>query len=122
MIDLLKINYIPVLFALICTVSQPCYCQQINIHSIHTLRQTGSDCGYTLNGGHMRGSRAKLLSTDNFGPEGIYPKTVHITDAYLETESLCQINSDPDIDIFFFGTFNKQDAIPFSSSEIDSLY
>ena len=58
--------------------------QTINIHSIDDDRMQAGDNGYTLNGQHMRSSStAKLTDTTNFGPTGMYPKSVTITNGYL---------------------------------------
>ncbi len=99
--------------------------QTITIHSISQDRQVGGDYGYTLNGQHMNtASRIKLLSPKNFGPAGIYPKTVSITDGYSLSGSLVEVHKLPKGDLFFVGTFNSLDPTmePFTSAEVDTLY
>ena len=112
------------LIALLCFRDAEVFCQTLNIHSITTVRQTGGDNGYTLDGGLMVNSRDKLLSTINFGPTGNYHKSVVITDAYGTTGSLEQVTSLPLNDVFFFGSFNLLEPTlrPFTTAEIDSLY
>jgi hypothetical protein len=100
-------------------------CQSITLHSIADARQTGGDNGYTMDGSRMMlFSRPKLLSPGNFGPSGIYPKNVFIIDGYQTSGSLTQISAVPTTDMFFFGTFDRQEASlqTFTTAEIDSLY
>jgi hypothetical protein len=101
-----------------------CFAQDININSIHTGRELSGDGGYTLDGAYMIYSRAKLLDSQNFGPSGTYPHTVHITDGYSTSGSLTQVVNVPENEIFFFGAFNMSDAglVQFTTDEIDSLY
>jgi hypothetical protein len=99
--------------------------QYVVIHSITTARGNSGDAGYTLDGSKMvTGARIKLLNPANFGPSGIYPKTVVIYDEYVTPGSLQEVFDLPYEDIFFFGSFNKYDQTlqPFGGSEIDSLY
>jgi hypothetical protein len=96
--------------------------ETIHIHSISNDRMPGGDgdVGYTLDGLRMIGARAKLLNPANFSPTGTYSKQIEITDDF-EVESISSI---PDIDLFYFGTFNKNNTslIPFEDTEIDSLF
>lgn len=97
---------------------------QINIHSITYQRQPNAG-GYTLDGYDMNtSSRVKLLSTNNFGPGGVYSKPVNIVDGFLTSNSLTQVSNFPYTDLFFFGTFDKSDntLVQFTNEEIDSLY
>ena len=72
----------------------------------------------------MAAPRAKLLNPANFGPQGIYPKSIVITDAYATYGSLTQVTQLPYDQVFFFGAFNLNDPLigQFSAAEIDSLY
>lgn len=100
------------------------FCQTVTIHSITHSRQTNGG-QYTLDGGEMStGARQKLLSPANFGPTGTYTKSVTILDAYGTSGSVSAVSSLPYSDLFIFGAFDKLDAtlIPFTYSEIDSLY
>jgi len=101
------------------------FSQTININSITWSRQSSGDNGYTLDGSsRMAGSRVKLLDANNFGASGTYSKTILIYDGYGTTGSLTQIASLPVNNIFFFGSFIKNDASTqqFTSTEIDSVY
>lgn len=101
-----------------------CLSQTINIHSISHNRQSNGG-HYTLDGAQMSSAgRLKLLSDTNFGTGGIYPKFVNIVDGYTTSNSLTQVFSLPNDNIFFFGTFDKSEStlIQFTSMEIDSLY
>ncbi len=97
----------------------------IRIHSITNDRQPNGESGYTLDGGAMIDhSRPKLLNTALFGPSGTYTKSISITDGYGLVADLIPITSATDIDLFYFGSFNKPDftANEFLPEEIDSLY
>lgn len=99
--------------------------QNINLYSISQTRQALGDNGYTLNGKWMNTSaRAKLLNPFNFGPQGIYPKSIAIVDTFGTTGSLEETVNLPYGSLFYFGFFNILDwiTVPFSESEIDSLY
>lgn len=98
--------------------------QKITIYSIDNARQPGGDNGYTLNGGQMSDARSKLLNTNLFGSNGVYPKTISIVDTFSTSGSLKNIASVSGIDLFFFGTFNTHDPslVQFTTAEIDSLY
>jgi len=100
--------------------------QTLHINSITTLRQTGTgDNGYTLDGPMMStSSRRKLLEPVNFSPSGTYHKPVEITDSYGTSGSLSQAAALPKDHIFFFGSFNQNDAYlrPFTPQELNDLY
>jgi len=98
--------------------------QTIDVHSI-SERQPVGDNGYTLDGAHMnQSSRVKLLDITNFGPSGVYPKSVSITDGYDTAGSLINVSMLSPESIFFFGSFDtwSPTTIPFSNQELDSLY
>lgn len=98
--------------------------QTINVHSI-SERQTAGDNGYTLDGEYMiQSSRTKLLNLNYFGPTGVYPKTVSITDGYDTTGSLVNVSTLSPYSVFFFGSFDTSNpsTIPFSNQELDTLY
>ena len=104
-------------------------CQSIHIQSIANDRQIAEigtgDNGYTLDGIRMaQTSRLKLLSPDNFGINGIYPKSVALIEKYAESGSLEQATNIPIDHIFFFGAFSPIDPNinDFTQGEIDSLY
>ncbi|MFY9307442.1 MAG: gliding motility-associated C-terminal domain-containing protein [Bacteroidia bacterium] len=108
-----------------CTVSLKVFSQTVYINSISTSRQSNGDNGYTLDGLRMTaGSRPKLLNPNNFSLTGIYPKNVLIFDGYSTSGSLNTVSNIPLNNIFFFGSFNKNDIStqPFTLDEIDSLY
>ena len=123
-------NFIPILVMIITlmlhldkTISQDL--QFISLHSISTARQIGGDSGYTLDGPRMEGAREKLTNPSNFGDGGTYPKFVSITDGYAAEGTLTQIGqADPPIDIFYFGTFNIDNAglTQFTDAELNTLY
>ncbi len=99
--------------------------QTLNIHSIDDSRMWAGDYGYTLNGGYMiYGSTSKLNDTSNFGPTGTYPRTISITNGYATSGALENISSVPDIDLFYFGSFDKNNfwLFQFTDAELDSLY
>ncbi|HOZ87112.1 MAG TPA: gliding motility-associated C-terminal domain-containing protein [Bacteroidia bacterium] len=98
--------------------------QTIELHSITTRRQPSGDGGYTFDGDKMADSRAKLLNPASFGQNGIYAKTISISDGYELSGSLTEVTRLPAHDLFFFGFFNKLDQSiePFTSDEVDSLY
>lgn len=123
-IDKMKIIIILVLLTALSPTIENGFSQNINIHSVSFLKQTGGDSGYTLDGQRMLDSRAKALNTNNFGSSGIYPKQIAITDGYYNTGSLSSINGISGIDIFFFGAFvkNEPSFLPITNDEIDSLY
>ncbi len=101
------------------------YAQTINLHSIDNSRMIAGDFGYTLNGQYMMYTAAlKLTDTTNFGPTGTYPKSVVITNGYGTSGSLENISSVPDIDLFYFGSFDKNNfwMQQFTDAELDSLY
>lgn len=101
------------------------YAQSINIHSITTTRMSGGDNGYTLNGSHMNSSSApKLWRTINFSATGTYPKKVSIINGYGNSNDLAGISNVGNIDLFFFGGFEKNNSslIQFTNAELDSLY
>lgn len=100
------------------------YPQQIHLHSVSDRREPLGSAGYTLDGYFMQSSRGKLLFADNFGSLGIYPKSVVITDGYTHKGDLMKLSTTPDVDLFFFGAFNKNDMTinPFTREEIDSFY
>lgn len=104
-----------------------CYAQsEISvIHSISDARMQLGDHGYTLDGPTMLSSSAcKLLEPINFSPIGTYPNTLTIVNGYVDSNSLASINTISDIDLFFFGGFDKNNAslIPFTETELDSLH
>ena len=83
------------------------------------------DNGYTLDGIWMMGSADKILNTNNFGPNGTYsPQILSIISDYSTSNSLSTINNIQNIDLFFFGSFDKNNSslIPFTNTELDSLY
>ncbi|MBV6655449.1 MAG: T9SS type A sorting domain-containing protein [Mameliella sp.] len=99
--------------------------ETIQLHSVSIDRQLEGETGYTLNGENMNeSSRLKLLNPNNFGPGGTYEKTIEITDDYGLANDLITIGQNPDIDLFYFGSFNLPDFAdnPFTAEEIDSLY
>jgi hypothetical protein len=99
--------------------------QTLNIHSIDDSRMWAGDYGYTLNGMHMiYGAAVKLSDTSNFSPAGTYPKNVTITSAYATSGSLENISGVQDIDLFYFGSFDKNNfwLYQFTDAELDSLY
>lgn len=101
------------------------FSQSINLHSISTERMPFGDSGYTLDGGQMIStSTEKLLDEANFGPNGTYPKSINLTHAYAFSGDLEFISEVEDIDLFFFGTFDKNNSSinSFTEAEIDSLY
>jgi len=121
----MKPSHLTIICLFGCFLTEKAICQNISIHSISTVRQTSGDNGYTLDGFRMtEGSRQKLLNPNNFGPRGIYPKLVSISDNYGTTGSLTQVYKLPLNSIFFFGSFNKLDSSTqqFTSDEIDSLH
>ena len=96
-----------------------------NIHSISDDRMPLYDHGYTLDGLMMNMSSAnKVLSSDNFGPNGTYSQSFSIISGYSTSNSLAAITSNSNIDLFFFGSFDKNNPsfIPFTNSELDSLH
>lgn len=121
----MKILYFQLLLALAISGSNLLQSQTINLHSISNERMPGGDTGYTLDGSQMvNSSTAKLLDASNFGPSGTYPKAINITHAYENSGDLESIASAGEIDLFFFGTFEKNNfsLVQFTSAEIDSLY
>lgn len=113
------------LFIFLTTCESLLQAQSINLHSIANSRMPFGDAGYTLDGIQMiNTSTAKLLDENNFGPAGTYPKTINITHAYENSGDLESISSAGQIDLFFFGTFDKNNfsILEFTSEEIDSLY
>jgi len=99
--------------------------QTINMHSIDNSRMCAGDYGYTLNGMYMiYGSTTKLIDTTNFGPTGTYPRNIIITDGFATSGSLENISNVPDIDLFYFGSFDKNNfwLYQFTEAELDSLY
>ena len=114
---------IPCLFPLFFSLSAQS--DTLNIHSVTIDRQPVGETGYTLNGAAMFDySRQKLLNPINFGDTGVFPKSISITDAYGFAGDLAEISTIPDIDLFYFGSFNIPDFPdqPFLAEEIDSLY
>lgn len=95
----------------------------INIHSITTNRQPLADGGYTLDGLQMVNARAKLLDVSNFGTSGTFGKTISIVDAYATTGSLESIGDSTNIDLFYYGIFDKINFSleTFSEAELDSF-
>jgi hypothetical protein len=100
------------------------YTQIIHLHSVSDMRDPLGSAGYTLDGYFMQSSRGKLLFPSNFGSSGIYPKSVMIMDGYTHKGDLMKLSSATDVDLFFFGAFNKNDMTnnPFTREEIDSFY
>lgn len=121
--NFMKFSFLIVLSTLVQGIPKA-WCQQINLYSISTARQTSGDNGYTLDGAFMVSSRQKLLNANNFGSAGIYPRQIVITDTFSTTGSFTSINQMPGIDILFFGSFNKIDATfkSMTAEELDSLY
>ena len=96
-----------------------------NIHSVSNDRMPLYDHGYTLDGEMMNMSSAnKVLNPNNFGPNGTYSQTYSIISDYSSSNSLAAINSIDGVDLFFFGSFdiNNPSLIPFTNTELDSLY
>ena len=96
-----------------------------NIHSVSDARMPLYDHGYTLDGLHMNMSSAdKVLDADNFGPTGTYAQSFTIFSGYSTSNSLSAITSISDVDLFFFGTFDKNNPslIQFTNAELDSLH
>ena len=101
-----------------------CEAQVIEIHSVTTNRQASGDVGYTLDGIRMvNHATPKIQNPDLFG-DGIYPKYTNLTHGYGVTGDLEAIATIENIDIFYFGTFNKLEPTlnQFTTGEIDSLY
>ena len=103
--------------------------QSINIHSISFFREVSGmnieDSHYTLNGEYMnQSSRQKLLNPNNFGPMGLYNKSVSIYDGYTSSNSLINVAQQPKSTLFFFGSFDKTSETlnQFTDFEIDALY
>ena len=103
--------------------------QTINIHSVQANRELSFPFGYTLDGSaRMLRSRLKLTNLNNFGPSGVYPKNVVITDSYQQLGSLSQVSSLSNNEIFFFGMFKRLEPGPnastfyFQNQEINDLY
>ncbi len=99
--------------------------QSINIHSISYLRQPLFQNEYTLDGAFMiQSSRQKLLNPNNFGPMGLYNKSVSIYDGYTSSNSLINVAQQPKSTLFFFGSFDKVNETlnQFTNPEIDALY
>jgi len=118
-------SHLTIVCLLISFLGEKGVCQNININSISTIRQSSGDNGYTLDGFRMtEGSRPKLLNPSNFGANGIYTKVISISDNYGTSGSLTQVYSSPTNSIFFFGTFDKNNTSTqqFTNDEIDSLY
>mgnify|MGYP001357309764 CR=1 FL=1 len=81
------------------------------IHSISNDRMPLGDHGYTLNGSMMNSSStSKLLNTDNFSLTGTYPTSITIVNGYTDSNSLTSINTINDIDLLFFGGFDKNNS------------
>ena len=96
-----------------------------NIYSISDARMPLYDHGYTLDGLMMNmSSTNKVLSADNFGPTGTYSQSFSIISGYSTSNSLAAITSNSNIDLFFFGGFDKNNPslIPFTNAELDSLH
>lgn len=82
--------------------------QSINIHSISYLRQPLFQNEYTLDGAFMiQSSRQKLLNPNNFGPMGLYNKSVSIYDGYTSSNSLINVAQQPKSTLFFLGHLTK---------------
>jgi len=95
------------------------------IHSISDARMPLGDHGYTLDGQMMLSSSAsKLLEPINFSPIGTYPNTLTIVNGFVDSNSLASINTINDVDLLFFGSFDKNNAslISFTETELDSLH
>lgn len=111
-----------------CVIPLLSFAQQIKLHSVAGRRvpidQGYMGRGYTLDGYFMQASRGKLLFPDNFGSSGIYSKSIAITDGYYTPNSLLTIGQNLNIDLFFFGAFNRYQMAgqTFSPAEIDSLH
>jgi len=107
----------------LCTLSVSAQ-ESISLHSITTERQSFGDGGYTLDGTQMVASRAKLLSSSNFGPDGTYEKSIVITDGYSESGDLESVGEGDEIDLFYFGIFDNANSSlnDFTQSELDALY
>ena len=116
-----RLTILCLLINLLCANS---FCQTITINSIDNAREPAGNGGYTLNGPFMGNALVKLLNQSNFGPAGIYPKTVNVVSGYATTGSLAQVTTLPESNIFFFGAFDKLDPglQQFTREEIDSLY
>lgn len=98
--------------------------QTINMYCVGDDRQALGDNGYTLNGARMAIARTKLLNPENFSDTGTYKKNIIIHSAFTEAGSLENISEYDDIDIFFIGSFQKEEPsfTNFTEAEIDSLY
>lgn len=121
----MKTNHLLFCLLLLGISQQLLFSQSINLHSISTERMPFGDSGYTLDGGQMIStSTEKLLDEANFGPNGTYPKSINLTHAYAFSGDLEFISEVEDIDLFFFGTFDKNNSSinSFTEAEIDSLY
>jgi len=73
--------------------------------------------GWTLDGTEMTVTRAKLLETMNFGPEGTVPEAINITDVAgtIDYTVLSQF------DVFFIGYLWDGSANAFSNAELVAL-
>ncbi len=117
-----KHKFIQFVFIFISTIF---YGQTLTIHSISTLRQTGGDFGYTLDGGRMIDSRSKLLNPTNFGPSGTHGKSIALMDAYSASNGLVGLtNLAIENNLFFFGEFDKLNSTTqqFTQAEVDAFY
>lgn len=87
----------------------------IELGSFSTAR---FDTGWTLNGGVMEDTRAKLLNPENFGPEGTVPEAVNITDVSGEITytALSPFN------IFFAGYLSDNAEEPITENEGQAFF
>lgn len=85
----------------------------------------GPNSGYTLDGQYMFNySTIKLLNASNFGTTGTYPKKINVSSSYVDSNSLTAITGISDIDLFYFGNWDRNDPSlnQFTDKELDSLY
>ncbi len=99
----------------ICSVES----ESIVITSIDQARQA-TWAGYTLNGSLMEWSLEKLISTANFGENGVVRKPLSINHDFAESNSITEEALDNyNTDIFFIGSFRLSN---FTDAELDEAY
>ena len=84
------------------------------------------DYGYHLNGSgsaDMSAAKAKLTRLANFGPSGVVPRALTITDGFGTKGSITNISQLQSYDIIFIGTYfrDPEFGTPFTPSEINIL-
>ena len=93
--------------------------EPIIVTSIDQARQA-TWAGYTLNGSLMEWSLEKLISTANFGENGVVRKPLSINHDFAESNSITEEALDNyNTDIFFIGSFRLSN---FTDAELDEAY